>query len=150
LPTHVEQETLRHYFDVLVAGRRFNMMLLSLFGLLGLVIAAIGIYGVMAYVVTERTQEIGIRMALGALPSSILMSVFRGAMLLMTAGFAIGLFAAWALAGSIKGFLFEVQAHDPTVYTGALAVLAMAGLTAAFFPARRAARVDPVIALRAE
>jgi ABC-type antimicrobial peptide transport system permease subunit len=113
-------------------------------------IASIGIYGVMAYVVSQRTREIGIRMALGALPTTILLSVLGGALLYVSVGLAIGLVTAWGLAQFVRGFLFEVQAHDPTVYAGALVVLAMTGLTAAFVPARRAAGVDPLIALRME
>ena len=89
-----------------------------LFGVLGLMIATVGIYGVMAYVVSQRTQEIGIRMALGAVPSTILMSVLGGALLYMSAGLAIGLLGAWGLAELVRGFLFEIQPHDPTVYAG--------------------------------
>jgi ABC-type antimicrobial peptide transport system permease subunit len=126
------------------------MLLLVLFGVLGLIIASVGIYGVMAYVVSQRTQEIGIRMALGALPSTILMSVLGGALLYMIIGLAIGLVSAWGLAELVRGFLFEIQPHDPTIYAGVLTVLAMTGLAAAFFPARRAAGVDPLIALRME
>lgn len=150
VPTRIDEQSLSYFFDALVAQRRFNMLLLALFGVLGLSIAGVGIYGVMAYVVSQRTQEIGIRMALGARPSTILMSVLGSALLTMMAGLAIGLICAWALAGLVSGFLFEVQPHDPAVYAAVLAVLLMAGLTAAFVPARRAAGVDPVIALRME
>jgi putative ABC transport system permease protein len=150
LPTHVVESTLDKYFEALVAQRRFNMMLLALFGVLGLTIASVGIYGVIAYAVSQRTQEIGIRMALGALPSTILKSVLGGALLYMIAGLAIGLMGAWGLAGLVRGFLFEIQPHDPRVYAGVLLVLATTGLAAAFVPARRASRVDPLIALRME
>jgi predicted permease len=149
IPTRVDEGALEQYFDGLVARRRFNMLLLSLFGLLGLVIAGVGIYGVMAYVVSQRTPEIGIRMALGALPSTILLSVLGSALLYMTIGLAVGLMGAWGLAGLIGGFLFNIQPHEPTVYAGVLVVLAVTGLAAAF-PARRAAGVDPLIALRME
>ncbi len=150
LPTRIDEQALSYYFDSLVAQRRFNMMLLALFGVLGLSIASVGIYGVMAYVVSQRTQEIGIRMALGALPSTILRSVLGSALLTMMVGIAIGLIGAWSLAGLVSGFLFEVQPHDPRVYAGALLLLATTGLAAAFGPARRAASVDPLIALRME
>jgi putative ABC transport system permease protein len=150
LPTHVVEGTLENYFGTLVAQRRFNMLLLALFGVLGLTIASIGIYGVIAYAVSQRTHEIGIRMALGALPSTILKSVLGGALLYMIAGLAIGLIGAWGLAGLVRGFLFEIQPHDPRVYAGVLLILAMTGLAAAFLPARRAAGVDPLIALRME
>ena len=150
LPTRVDEHALSYYLDALVAQRRFNMLLLSLFGVLGLSIASVGIYGVMAYVVGQRTHEIGIRMALGARPSTVLMSVLGSALLTMAMGLAIGLIGAWSLAGLVSGFLFGVQPHDSTVYAAVLAMLLTAGLTAAFVPARRAAAVDPVIALRVE
>ena len=150
LPTRVEGGAMQFYFDTLVAQRRFNMLLLSLFGGLGLVIACVGIYGVMAYAVSQRTQEIGIRMALGALPSAILISVLGRASLYMIFGLAIGVATAWGLAGFVRGFLFEVQPHDPVVYAGALGLIALTGLTASFLPARRAARVDPLVALQVE
>lgn len=150
IPTRIDEGALEDYFDGLVAQRRFNMLLLGLFGLLGLVIAGVGIYGVMAYVVTQRTHEIGIRMALGALPSTVLLSVLGGALVSMTIGLVIGVTIAVGLAELVRGFLFEIQPHDPTVYTGVLTVLAMTGLAAAFLPARRAAAIDPLVALRAE
>jgi ABC-type antimicrobial peptide transport system permease subunit len=104
----------------------------------------------MGYVVSQRTQEIGIRMALGAQPSTILRSVLGSALLTIMVGIGIGLTGAWVLAGLVRGFLFEVQPHEPGVYAGALLMLAMTGLAAAFTPARRASSVDPLIALRAE
>jgi putative ABC transport system permease protein len=143
-------ETLSQYLSRLIAQRRFNMLLLGLFGLLGTTIACIGIYGVMAYVVVLRTQEIGIRMALGAAPLAILWSVLRRAAIYLATGLAIGLANAWFLSTLVSGFLFEVQPHDPLVYAGVVTVLVSTGLFAAFVPARRAARVDPLIALRLE
>jgi ABC-type antimicrobial peptide transport system permease subunit len=89
-------------------------------------------------------------MALGAQPSTILMSVLGSALLTMLVGIGIGLIGAWGLSGLVRGFLFEVQPHDPGVYAGALLVLATTGLAAAFGPARRASSVDPLIALRME
>jgi predicted permease len=142
--------TLEQHFKGLIAQRQFNMLLLGLFGLLGIVIAAIGIYGVMAYVVTQRTQEIGVRLALGAMPSVILWSVLRRASTYLMVGLALGMTGAWGLAGFVKGFLFGTQPHDPGVYIGVLVVLTMTGLAAAFVPARRASRVDPLVALRME
>ncbi|HET9395461.1 MAG TPA: ABC transporter permease [Nitrospiraceae bacterium] len=150
LPTRVDEHDLTYYFDALVAQRRFNMLLLALFGALGLSIASVGIYGVIGYVVSQRTQEIGIRMALGAQPSTILKSVLGGALLTILVGIAIGLIGAWGLSGLVGEFLFEVQPHDPRVYAGALLLLATTGLAAAFGPARRASSVDPLIALRME
>lgn len=150
LPARVEGNAMQFYFDALIAQRRFNMLLLSLFGLLGLIIACVGIYGVMAYGVSQRTHEIGIRMALGAMPSAILISVLGRASLYMVFGAAIGLASAWGLAELVRSFLFEIQPHDPIVYAGVLALIALTGLTASFLPARRAAGVDPLAALRTE
>ena len=126
------------------------MLLLSVFGLLGVVIACVGIYGVMAYVVVLRTQEIGIRMALGAMPAAILRSVLGRAAVYLAGGLAIGLAAAWVLSALVSGFLFQIQPHDPWIYAGVAASLVATGVIAAFIPARRAARVDPLVALRLE
>jgi len=142
--------TLERYMDRLIAQRRFNMAVLALFGVLGLVIAAVGIYGVMAYVVAQRTNEIGVRMALGATRANVVSMVLRRAAVLMAAGLAIGGAGAWSLGATVKTFLFGVQPTDPLIFTGALAVLAAAGLLASALPARRAATVDPLVALRAE
>ena len=142
--------TLEEYFAQLTAARRFNMLLLGLFGLVAVAIAAIGIYGVMAFIVTERTQEIGIRIALGAAPAGILWSVLGRASSYLAAGLALGLAGAWSLTGVVRSFLFNTPPNDPIVYTGVLTLLTITGLTAAVMPARRAARVDPLGALRAE
>ena len=143
-------QTLSQYLDGLLAQRRFNMLLLGLFGLLGIVIACVGLYGVLAYVVALRTQEIGIRMALGAVPGAILRSVLGRALLYVAGGLGIGLATAWMLSTLVSSFLFEVQPHDVRIYAGVGALLVVTGLAAAFFPARRAARVDPLVALRLE
>jgi putative ABC transport system permease protein len=142
--------TLEAYMDRLIAQRRFNMALLALFGLLGLVIAAVGIYGVMAYVVAQRTNEIGVRMALGATRASVVGMVLRRAALLMIAGLAIGGLGAWLLTSYVKSYLFEIDPNDALVFVAALAVLAFAGILASAVPARRAASVDPLVALRHE
>jgi ABC-type antimicrobial peptide transport system permease subunit len=117
---------------------------------LGLAIAAVGLYGVMAYLVTQRTPEIGIRMALGAQPSTILRSVLVRALRQLAAGLAIGLTAAWLLSTLVTDFLFRIEPHDLRIYAAAAIALLLAGLAAALLPARRAARVDPLIALRLE
>jgi predicted permease len=142
--------TLEGYMDRLLAQRRFNMALLAIFGVVGLVIAAAGIYGVMAYAVAQRTSEIGVRMALGATPRDVIALVLRNAGALLAAGLAIGAAAAFQLGASVEKFLFEVKPADPGVFVGALAILALAGLVASAVPARRAAAVDPVVALRSE
>ena len=142
--------TLERYMDRLIAQRRFNMAVLALFGVLGLVIAAVGIYGVMAYVVAQRTNEIGVRMALGATRGNVVSMVLRRAGMLMLLGLAIGAAGAWYLSAGLKSFLFEVQPNDLGIFAAALAVLGSAGLLASALPARRAASVDPLIALRSE
>ena len=124
------------------------MLLLGLFGVLGIVIACVGIYGVMAYVVTQRTQEIGIRMALGAMPAAILWSVLGRAIAYLAGGLGIGLTGAWLLGAFVSGFLFQIPPHDVRVYAGVSATLVAAGVAAAWLPARRAARLDPLAALR--
>jgi putative ABC transport system permease protein len=142
--------TLDGYMDRLIAQRRFNMALLALFGVLGLVIAAVGIYGVMAYVVAQRTNEIGIRMALGATPWNVIGIVLTRAALLLAAGLAIGGASAWYLSAGVKTFLFQVEPNNVRIFAGALMTLSAAGLLASALPARRAATMDPLIALRHE
>jgi predicted permease len=145
-----EVNVLRNVWDAQVAARRFNMLLLGLFGVLGLTIAALGIYGVMSYVVTERTQEIGIRIALGAAPADVLRSILARASIVVSVGLAIGVAGAWALSNLAQKFLFEVGPHDPSVYVAVSLLLFGAGIAAAAIPARRAAAIDPLIALKLE
>jgi putative ABC transport system permease protein len=133
-----------------VAQRKLNMLLLGLFGLLGLVISAVGIYGVMAYVVSQRTREIGVRMALGATRSKVVGMVLKNAGTLVVIGLAIGGLGAWYLSAAAKTFLFRIEANDPRAFAVALGSLALAALVASAIPARRAASVDPMVALRAE
>jgi predicted permease len=133
-----------------IAQRRFNMLIVGLFGGLALAIASAGLYGVMAYLVSQRTREIGVRLALGAAPARVMTAVIGRAVLHTAAGLAIGIAVAWQLASSIEGLLFQVRPHDPVVYAAVAALLGGCGVAAAFVPARRAARVNPVIALRAE
>jgi putative ABC transport system permease protein len=145
-----EPRTLSDRLGSLVAPRRFNMVILAMFGIMGTIIAAIGIYGVMAFIVTERTQEIGIRMALGAQAARVRWAVLAGASRYLLLGLAIGLASAAAVARSLQGLLFQVEPRDAVVYGAASVLLMAAGLAAAYFPARRAALVNPLIALRRE
>jgi predicted permease len=145
-----ETVTLEGYMDRLIAQRRFNMALLALFGVLGLVIAGAGIYGVMAYVVAQRTNEIGVRMALGATRQNVVSMVLVRASILMGTGIVIGAAVAWWFSAGVKTFLFGVEPNDPLIFAAALVTLAAAGLVASAVPARRAASVDPMIALRQE
>ncbi|HYW44975.1 MAG TPA: ABC transporter permease [Bryobacteraceae bacterium] len=130
--------------------QRFNMLLMTVFGGAALFLAAIGIYGLMAYSVQQRTQEIGIRLALGAGTGSVRkMVVFQG-MRLALVGVAVGIGAALALTRLITTFLFGVKDKDPAVFTAVAILLTLISLLAVWFPARRATRIDPVIALRCE
>jgi predicted permease len=130
--------------------QRFNMLLMTIFGGSALLLAAIGIYGLMAYSVQQRTQEIGIRLALGALASDVRRMVVCQGMRLALVGVVIGVAAAFALARVIAGFLYGVQARDPGVFVGIPILLSLVALLAVWFPARRASHVAPVIALRTE
>ena len=129
---------------------RFNMWLMTVFGAAALLLAAIGIYGLMAYSVEQRTQELGIRMALGAQAADVRRMVVAQGMGLAALGLAIGLAAAFGLARLIESFLFGVTTRDPLVFAGVPAVLALVALVAVWLPAIRASRVDPIDALRYE
>ena len=145
-----EDVTLESYLDQMLAQRRFTMALLALLGVLALVIAAAGVYGVMAYVVSQRTQEIGVRMALGARPADVVSMVMNRAGLLIASGLAVGGVTAWMFAAGAQQFLFLVASNDWRVFAAAVALLAATGMAACAIPARRAARVDPLIALRGD
>ena len=142
--------TMEEVIERRVAQRRLNMLLLGLFGLLGLVIAAAGIYGVMAYVVSQRTREIGVRMALGATRRSVVRMVLTNAAVLVGSGLVAGAAVAWYLSQTAQAFLFKMDVGDPRVFAVAIGLLALAGLAASAIPARRAASVDPLTALRTE
>jgi predicted permease len=133
-----------------VSRQRFNMWVMSVFGGCALLLAAIGIYGLMAYSVEQRTQEIGIRLALGAQAGQVRKLVVFQGMALSLVGVAIGLAAAFGLARLITTFLFGVTAKDPLVFSGVPVLLAAVAFLAVWIPARRASKVDPIIALRYE
>uniref|UniRef100_Q027P9 ABC3 transporter permease C-terminal domain-containing protein n=1 Tax=Solibacter usitatus (strain Ellin6076) TaxID=234267 RepID=Q027P9_SOLUE len=130
--------------------RRFVMMLLTGFALAALLLAGVGIYGTISQAVAQRTQEIGVRMALGASPVSMMAMVFGDGMRLAGVGLATGWIAGAALSGLMRSLLFDVKPFDPLVFGAGAAVLAAFALLACYVPARRATRVDPMIALRQE
>ncbi len=133
-----------------VSRQRFNMLLMTVFGACALLLASIGIYGLMAYSVEQRTQEIGIRMALGASSGEVRKIVVFQGMILALAGIAVGIGSALGLTRFLASFLFGVPARDPTVFVGIPILLAIVALLAVWIPARRASRVEPIIALRYE
>ncbi len=133
-----------------IASERLNMALLAIFAVVALVLAIVGIYGVMSYSVTQRTHEIGIRLALGATTSDVLKLVIFQGMKLAFYGTVIGLVAAFLLARWIKLLLFGVEATDPLTFAGVAILLGMVAFFACYLPARRATKVDPMIALRYE
>ncbi len=133
-----------------VAKPRFRASLLGVFAAVALILAMVGVYGVMSYAVTQRTREIGIRMALGAEPRDALKMVMKQGAKLAAAGVAIGLGGAAALTWLIEGLLFDVRAADPATFVTAPLLLAGAALLACYIPARRATKVEPIVALRCE
>jgi predicted permease len=145
-----EFKTMDQRLSESLTRRRFSTFLLGVFSLIALVLAAIGIYGVMAYSVTQRTQEFGIRMALGAQPGKIMLMVVRHSLLLAICGVILGLAGALALTRVMSSLLFGVSTTDTLTFATPPLVLGATALLAGYFPARRASRVDPTIALRSE
>src|SRR5262245_451086 len=143
-------QTMKTYLAQDTEQPRLSVFLLTGLSGLALLLAVIGIYGVLSYSVAQRTQEIGVRMALGATRDDVLRMVVRQAVALIAAGVAIGAGLSLALGSVMRNLLFEVSPHDPLTLAGIGAVLALVGLVASIVPARRATRVDPLVALRAE
>jgi putative ABC transport system permease protein len=141
---------LESYLGDALARRRFSMTLLAGFAALSLVLTAVGLYGVIAYTVVQRTREFGIQLALGASQATVLRGVVRRGLVLVGAGMVAGVVGAAAFTRVLGALLYEVSATDPAVFAGIVALLAVVGVGASYVPARRATRVDPAVALRAE
>jgi predicted permease len=134
--------------DHSTSSRRFFAVLVGIFAVLGLVLAALGIYGVISYSVTRQTQEIGIRMALGATRERVQIGVISKTLRMALAGIAVGTAASFAVARGISSLLFGTTPGDPVTFVGMIALLTVVAFVAGYIPARRASRVDPMVALR--
>ena len=143
-------QTLDEYLEQSVTTQRFSMTLLALFGGLAVSLAAIGVYGVMTFTAAQRTHEVGVRMALGAQPANIVKLVLGEGLRMGLAGVIVGIFSALALAQVMRNLLYGVSATDPLTFLAVSALLVGVALAACYLPARRAARVDPIVALRCE
>ena len=143
-------KTMEKFIDEGTSGQRFLLTLLEVFGAIALSLSAVGIYGVMAYSVAQRTQEIGVRIAMGASPRAVLGMVLRRGVALTVVGLLIGVGGAYGLTRFIGSWLFGITPTDPTTFAAACATLAGVALVACLVPALRATRVDPVAALRSE
>jgi len=142
--------TIQQLVDRSVSPRRFVVLMLGGFAAFALVLASLGIYALISYSVGQRTQEIGIRMALGASARDVQTRIVGQTLRLAAIGMAIGVVASWAVAQSLSGLLFGVTATDPATFAGMLLVLALVATLAGYVPARRASRIDPLVALRTE
>ncbi len=142
--------TLEHTLSESVAPRRFNMLLLGIFAGIALALATVGIYGVMAFSVTQRTHEVGIRMALGAAQRDVLGLILRQGLRLTLVGVALGATGAWGLTRFLSSFLFGVRPTDPATFVLVSLALVTVAILASYIPARRATKVDPIVALRYE
>jgi len=143
-------KTMDEYISQSVSTPRFNTTLLSIFAAVALVLTVVGLYGVMSYAVAQRTNEIGIRLALGAQTKDVLSLIIKQGLQLILLGLAIGLLVAVALMKIISGLLFGVTTKDPFTFVAVAVVLTFIALLACYVPARRATRVDPLEALRYE
>jgi ABC-type antimicrobial peptide transport system permease subunit len=144
-----EFRPLERLVDKSVSPRRFVVTLLGGFAVFALILASLGIYGVISYSVNQRTQEIGIRMALGASAGDLQANILGETLRLAAMGMLLGTAAAWLLARLLRGLLFGVTVTDPVTFIGMLAVLTLVAAVAGYVPAYRASRIDPAIALRA-
>jgi len=143
-------KTLDEYVDESIADTRFETILLGLFGTLALVLTAVGLFGVISYSVVQRTREMGIRLALGAEPGAIAGMIVKNGLSLAGVGVGIGLAAAFLLTRLMRSLLYGISPSDPTTFLGVPLLLIAMALLASYIPAHRAAKVDPMVALRYE
>jgi len=143
-------EPLKNDVDENMDGPRFRAMLIGVFALLALVLAAVGVFGLVSFTVAQRTREIGIHVALGAAPRQVLFPVVREGIVLALSGIALGLAGAFLAARALSAFLFGVGATDPLTFGGVALMMLIVATLASYIPSRRALEVDPVVALRAE
>jgi ABC-type antimicrobial peptide transport system permease subunit len=141
---------LQQLVDKSVSPRRFMVVMLAGFAMFALILASLGIYALISYSVNQRTQEIGIRMALGASARNVQAGIVRHTLGLAAAGMAIGAVASWILGRWVSGLLYGVTATDPVTFAAMLIVLTSVAALAGYLPARRASRIDPIVALRAD
>jgi len=146
----VRVRTMEENMATTVAQPRFRAWLIGVFAALALVLAAVGVYGVMSYTVTQRTSEIGVRVTMGAQPQDVFRIIVGEGLRLALVGVAVGLVTALALTRLLRSFLFGISAYDPLTFVGVSLLLTLVAVAASFFPARRATLVDPLVALRYE
>jgi putative ABC transport system permease protein len=142
--------TFSQVYSASLGSRKFNLIIITLFGIVALLLASAGTFGVMAYSVSRRTREIGLRVALGARPRAVLGMILGQGMRTILVGLAIGLAASLLLTRAMVSMLFGITAADPLTFAGVILLLLAAALLACYIPARRAANVDPMVALRYE
>jgi putative ABC transport system permease protein len=143
-------QTMEDLWSSSMTARTFSMILLAIFAGLALVLACVGIYGVISYLVSQRTQEIGVRVALGAQPRDILQLVLSHGTGMTTLGALVGIIASLGLTRLMASQLFGVRSYDPVTFAGVAVLLMLVGIAASWIPARRAMRLDPIVALRHE
>jgi ABC-type antimicrobial peptide transport system permease subunit len=143
-------QTIKEIVSASLDNRRFSMVMLGVFAGAALLLAMVGLYGVVSYITSQRTHEIGIRMALGAQRFDMLRMIFRQSFALVVSGVVVGIIASFALTRLLASMLYGVQATDVMTYAGVVGLMVVAAALASYVPARRAMKVDPVVALRYE